>query len=1295
MTIWITFLYYILALAPGGVVIEEIPKGSALERAGVQSGDVLVEWQSSSNSGVGTRLPLSGTINSYFDWRWLRIEHAPRQCVQLRILRGSEELVLDVPQGSWDAKVYPQMPPGIWHLYAQGEKLIASENLAEGMNLRLQAAEVSLQSGNTDIACWLFLQIADAWMTDGQIHKAEEAWSKALRASRDPLVEIAVLDARGTAYEKRRLWKEAAAAHSSALDARRSIWKDENLHLAMSQVNLGTALFQQGEIERAGELYADALKVYRRLAPGSLELAKCLSNVGNIISLRGSIEEARAHHQEALEIRRALAPESLELASSLTNIAHLDFLRGDLEQASRNLRESLELKQRLAPDSLTVAAALTNLGGIEIKRNSALAEDLFLQALLIRERLAPAGTEMADNLQALGLLASQKGDRARAEDYQKRALMNRERAKPESLEVANDLNNLGVLVRDRGDLDEAESLHFRALAILEKKAPSSLQMAGTLANIGAIVWTRGENRLAEDYYLRSLHLREKLAPGSIQVAKSLRMLGEIYRSRGHLDLAERFFRQALAISNRVAPESMDTAELWSTIGVVTWLRGDLDAAIECYRRAFSSLSQIAPKSREAASLLNKLGALELERGELDAASKQFTNALEIAEASFLVSPTSASILHNLGAVAQLRGELDAAEKFYRRANATLDKIADSSVSEALNLLHLGEIEKARGHRQPSRKLLNEALLMIRSYAPGSANEASVLFALGELSHESGDAPGSITYYQQAIGTLDRQIGRIGAIPEAGIYFSSRHLSHYKKAIRTFLDYGFNEEAFHTFERYRARGLLKAMGERELLSQKPVSPELEETRQNLLYQYDKAQEALLAGTEGSSEVAHAVERIQAIKAEYEQIISEILRQSSRSGPSRELLPLDLPNVQQALDPGTTLLAFNVGDQGTDLFVLSREEPLRVIRLSLGIAQISQRIDLLRQLTAEVRSMSRVDASRRILLDSVAASLFSDLLAPVAASIERSERLFVIPDGPLHRLPWNSLISTQEEGGKRRFLIEWKPIHIVLSGTLFDELKQLRQRAVKTAESATPYLVAFGSPAYPSKPAASNSDTDHVDVRFTQDLQRGSTPSSLIASRAEVERIVALYPGTAMKYLDSEATEENALSVPRQTRIVHFAAHASVDERFPFNSGIILTLPESLGMGQANGFVQAWEIVERLRLDAELVVLSACESGLGKDLGGEGLIGLTRAFQYAGARSVLASLWKISDRTTAELMVRFYKHLKAGKTKDEALRAAQIELIHGPIEITNEKGEVEKVDASAPYYWAAFQLYGDWQ
>ncbi len=158
----------------------------------------------------------------------------------------------------------------------------------------------------------------------------------------------------------------------------------------------------------------------------------------------------------------------------------------------------------------------------------------------------------------------------------------------------------------------------------------------------------------------------------------------------------------------------------------------------------------------------------------------------------------------------------------------------------------------------------------------------------------------------------------------------------------------------------------------------------------------------------------------------------------------------------------------------------------------------------------------------------------------------------------------------------------------------------------------------------------------------------------ASREEVERIASLYAPKSVAYLGADATEERAKSLGKDVPLIHFATHAVINERFPLDSALVFTIPEHPKEGQDNGLLQAWEIFERVRIDADLVTLSACDSGLGKEMGGEGLIGLTRAFQYAGARSVLASLWKVEDKATAELMKRFYTYLKAGKTKDEALR-----------------------------------------
>jgi CHAT domain-containing protein len=156
------------------------------------------------------------------------------------------------------------------------------------------------------------------------------------------------------------------------------------------------------------------------------------------------------------------------------------------------------------------------------------------------------------------------------------------------------------------------------------------------------------------------------------------------------------------------------------------------------------------------------------------------------------------------------------------------------------------------------------------------------------------------------------------------------------------------------------------------------------------------------------------------------------------------------------------------------------------------------------------------------------------------------------------------------------------------------------------------------------------------------------------------------------------------------VLHLAAHGCLDERFPLNSALALTPPVATpppgsAEGRDNGLLQAWEIFEGLRLDADLVVLSACDSALGREVAGEGLLGLTRAFQYAGARSVVASLWQVPDAATADLMVAFHRHLRQGRSQGEALAAAQAELAAG----------AAGPEAEAPYFWAGFQLFGDWR
>jgi CHAT domain-containing protein len=220
-----------------------------------------------------------------------------------------------------------------------------------------------------------------------------------------------------------------------------------------------------------------------------------------------------------------------------------------------------------------------------------------------------------------------------------------------------------------------------------------------------------------------------------------------------------------------------------------------------------------------------------------------------------------------------------------------------------------------------------------------------------------------------------------------------------------------------------------------------------------------------------------------------------------------------------------------------------------------------------------------------------------------------------------------------------------------------------------------VVGLGDPAFAGSAGAADED-----AAATRALKVGLRLGPLPAARRELEALRSLAPEQARIWLGADATEERAKTVGRDAQVLHFATHGFADEQFPLESGLALATPPAGDKDRDNGILQAWEIFESLRLDASLVTLSACQTGLGKELAGEGLLGLTWAFQYAGARSVLASLWEVDDAATAELMRLFYGHIGRGVPKAEALRLAQVELLR-------------RRPTAAPYFWAAFQLMGE--
>jgi CHAT domain-containing protein/Tfp pilus assembly protein PilF len=873
-------------------------------------------------------------------------------------------------------------------------------------------------------------------------------------------------------------------------------------------------------------------------------------------------------------------------------------------------------------------------------------------ALVPQESLAAARM-----LSALGLVARHQGDLAASQDLLHQAFSIREKLAPGSLDFAASLSELAVLAALRSDLTAAEKGLSKALELQQGLGADSVEVARTLVNLGSLASLRGDLATSEERYRRAIDLFEAASPDHIDLARAISRLGHIAMDRGDLALAEEHFRRGLEMRQKLQPESLDVAASYQNLGFVAGNRGDWVAAEEYHLRALAIRQTLAPGSAAEAESLGNLHRIEWHKGNLAKADEYLRSALAIYEKSSPGSRDETMARIERARIAIERGDLALAEELYRRALSLLEERSPGALEMAIGLKGLGIVALKRGDLTKAETHFQRALAIAAKIAPGSTEMGELLNELGQVHRRAGRLAKAAESFCRATDVFDQQRTKLGGPLEERSAFGGTTAEHYQDCIAALVDSRRPAEAFRALERGRARSFLDLLAERDLLWTADLPPELARKRKQVNAEYDSAQAALasLSPMRAEAEVDRLQLRLRELRARQEAIAAEVRQASPRNATLQDPQPLDLAAARNALDPGTLLVAWSIGKNRSFLFVVdpvgTAGPGLKVFPLSVGDEALRQRVGSFRDL------LQRADPSPA--LATQARELYDLLLRPADAQISAAARLLVSPDGPLHTLPFAALIRAG------RFLAEQKPIHTILSATVYAELRKSRREPPPASQVE---LVAFGDPRYPP-----------LSVR--EEIGRGFNLAPLPFSRHEIESIAALYPG-AQTFLGAEATEERAKSIGQGARYLHFACHGLLDARFPLSSALAFSIPEHAAEGQDNGLLQAWEIFESVRLDADLVTLSSCNSAMGSEMGGEGLLGLTRAFQYAGARSVLASLWSIADVSTADLMQRFYSHLRAGKTKDEALQAAQIELIHSP-------------QFSHPFHWAGFELVGDWK
>ena len=868
------------------------------------------------------------------------------------------------------------------------------------------------------------------------------------------------------------------------------------------------------------------------------------------------------------------------------------------------------------------------------------------QALALWRELSEP-RRVAAVLDALGLALRSSGDieAARAALQEAFALWGSAGEKREEVGTRSDLC---LLELTSGSLPAALPC-FQSVLAFDREQGNAVGEANTLNSLGGVYDQMGDRDSALDHYGKALALWRTLG-NRAEEARTLNNTAVSHRASGEWQEALRVY----GLVREILPSIVDRtqkAALLNNVGFAYNSLGEPQRAKVLLEEALK-LRREAGERRGEVFTLNGLGAAWRELGDLQKALAHHREALEQAAAlndprQQAFSRLALSQVHlDLGDPAAALREVDPALAHFREAGLR------SREAQALQVQ--GRALAQAGRPREALPKLQEVLERHRTLRD-RAGEAEALHALATVERSLGLLDEARGHAEQAVARVEEL--RIGFVsPDLRAAFLATRRRSYELRIDLLMDRhaadrkgGHDRAAFGVSEQARARTLLDALNGGAGRAGSTAPAALLEQRQSL-----RRRLSLKAGRDAKG----AEGEIETLLAELDGVEAEIRRHDPRYAAFSEPPSISPADVAELLEPGTLLLEYALGEERSFLWAVDAGG-LR----SFVLPPRKEIEPLVREVYEALRTVGS-DASRE---REAAQLLGSMLLGPVWAEAAGLQRLIVVPDGALHVLPFAAL---RMPGAAQPLLATHEIVYIPSATTLVLERRRLQGRP------PAPKLAAvFADPVF--SPADLRLDAAVRGKEAGTDFER------LTSSRSEADEIAALASGgTVWRQLDFDASRETALSGELGSyRVVHFATHGVADTRNPELSGLVLSLVDRAGRPR-EGFLSLTDIYE-LDLSADLAVLSGCRTALGKEVRGEGLMGLTRGFLYAGVPRVVGSLWPVQDRTTAELMSRFYKALwQEGLPPAAALREAQLDLR------SNRR-------YSDPYSWAGFVLQGDWR
>jgi len=1063
----------------------------------------------------------------------------------------------------------------------------------------------------------------------------------------------------------------------------------------------------EGRYEEAVEVAAELLSV-RRAQPdaASFELEDAESLVTTLEQVTELSSEAQAE---------------LARADSLTGLLLECWEADRFEEAIPAVRRQLELRRKhLGTEHAEVAVSLHCLAGfLTEKGDYPGAETAYEEALDLRLRLLGDGhPEVAATLGDFALLHHLWGHFSEAGRLYAEALAGARGAYGDDHpEVATLLINLAILAKQAGDYAEAERLVTEALVVFEELYGSEHdRIASCLDILSDVCWQRGEHAEAERLCRESLAMRRRLWGDDHRVVgTSLTTLGDYYEARGEYASAEPLYREALSVFKRVlGAEHPATAYGLNSLAFVLYHQGNYAEAERLIRESLDIRRKTLGEDHRLVGVsLTNLAAMRQQQGDHVGALPLYREALEISKA--VLGPDHRNVavgLHNIGTILMDQGDFATADAVLREAlemsrGASGDKSTDVShfmLSLAQNLMLEGKNAEAESLYTRALGISEE---LLGEYHPEMAR---ALYEVGRFYGAIGDYGTAEAVLTRAAASYDYARLRAGTGTSRAAFLSSP----YAELAAAKLAQGVAQGAWMAAERSLGRVLAELLQVSALRTLDSREAALEDSLKASLVRLESECAAYTAETERGSSGTMASSankaRAQLLAAEAEWAAFQT--RLSNQHPLTEGGVPSLESVQAVMEDDTALIGWLDTEwcRGVSTswgYVVRSSGPVVWKRMQVS-GEASPRLS-----ASGVRSALARSDSPLLAVSRAGADLWEGRVKPLMDDLAGVRRLVVVPSGAMLGVPIEALEDSEGLPLGDRYAVSYTP-----SASIYSWL-----RSADTVNEAGGMLLVGDPPYAPAHLAAlADEEVDGVadsGLMPAPDVLRSAAVGSrealsslprLCEARTEVQS-VARVSSQARLLLGSDATEQEFDRQAKSGELagwsaIHLATHALVDAEFPERSALILSqvaLPDPFEAAVAgsrvyDGIVTAKEILLEWELNADLVTLSACETGLGKEIAGEGYVGFAHALFQAGARCLLLSLWKVDDNATSLLMRRFYENWlgESGETEAPGVERAMSKadaLQEAKQWLRSYEDEYGSRPYEHPYYWSAFILIGD--